>query len=208
MVKVSGPMMSLGASGTLADTITFATWKGRPYVRERVIPSNPQSGAQTGRRSMFKFTTQNWTNLSAPKKATWQDLADQIVASPFNAFIRQNMENWHNFLAPSEEASALRSDVAGVSDNASDGTWEENRIKLETTLATLNQNWGLIIFASDTTSFTPAVGNVIQVQYLITTDPGVWYWTPSISDTYYFRNQPFSFEGKLGALEAEYSAVP
>ena len=59
MVKITGPMMSLDAQGTLGDAITFAKWKGRPYVRQRVIPSNPKTGAQLGRRAMFKFLTKD-----------------------------------------------------------------------------------------------------------------------------------------------------
>jgi len=46
MAKVTGPLMSLDASGTVAKTTTFSKWKGRNYVRQRVIPHNPQSAGQ------------------------------------------------------------------------------------------------------------------------------------------------------------------
>lgn len=46
MAKVTGPLMSLSASGTVAKTATFSIWKGRAYVRQRVIPHNPQSPDQ------------------------------------------------------------------------------------------------------------------------------------------------------------------
>lgn len=46
MAKVTGPLMSLDASGTVAKTATFSKWKGRNYVRQRVIPHNPQSPNQ------------------------------------------------------------------------------------------------------------------------------------------------------------------
>lgn len=38
--------MSLDASGTIAKTLTASKWKGRNYIRQRVIPLNPQSPAQ------------------------------------------------------------------------------------------------------------------------------------------------------------------
>ena len=41
MVKVYGPMMSLDATGTIGKTATFSKWKGRNYVRQRVVPANP-----------------------------------------------------------------------------------------------------------------------------------------------------------------------
>ena len=50
MAKVTGPLMSLDASGTVAKTTTFSKWKGRNYVRHRVIPRNPQSAGQVATR--------------------------------------------------------------------------------------------------------------------------------------------------------------
>lgn len=46
MAKVQGPFMSLSASGTFANTLTASTWKGRPYMRQRVDPSNPSTAGQ------------------------------------------------------------------------------------------------------------------------------------------------------------------
>lgn len=45
--------MSLSASGSVADTITFSIWKGRPYVRELVTPANPQTAGQAAVRSIL-----------------------------------------------------------------------------------------------------------------------------------------------------------
>jgi hypothetical protein len=45
MAKVTGPLMSLDASGTVGKTTTFSKWKGRNYVRLRVTPLNPRSNA-------------------------------------------------------------------------------------------------------------------------------------------------------------------
>lgn len=50
MAKVTGPLMSLDASGSIASTITFSKWKGRNYVRQLTIPSNPSTGAQVAIR--------------------------------------------------------------------------------------------------------------------------------------------------------------
>ena len=50
MAKVSAPLMSMSASGKLADAIVFFTWKGRNVVRQWLIPANPQTTAQGDRR--------------------------------------------------------------------------------------------------------------------------------------------------------------
>jgi hypothetical protein len=46
MAKVTGPLMSLDASGTVGHTAVFSKWKGRNYVRVRVIPRNMRTGDQ------------------------------------------------------------------------------------------------------------------------------------------------------------------
>lgn len=38
--------MSLSASGTFANILTASIWKGRPYMRQRVDPSNPSTAGQ------------------------------------------------------------------------------------------------------------------------------------------------------------------
>jgi len=50
MAKVTGPLMSMGASGKLANSIVFFPWKGRNVVREYLIPANPQSASQGNQR--------------------------------------------------------------------------------------------------------------------------------------------------------------
>jgi len=50
MAKVTGPLMSISASGKLADSLVFFGWKGVQSVRGWVKPSNPQSAAQGNQR--------------------------------------------------------------------------------------------------------------------------------------------------------------
>lgn len=207
MVKVNGPMFSLDASGTLGDAITFSKWKGRPYVRERVIPSNPKSGAQVGRRAMFRFLTQAWNALSSANKATYQDLADQKVASPFNAYISYNMERWHNFLTPSQDIATAA--AGNGSDNVlTAAAWEENRIKLSIAGSALAQTWGIIFFASLTGTFAPSVGNAILVELDTTIAAHTVFWTPPKVATWYLDSVTFSVDGVQETEGGEQTAAP
>lgn len=207
MVKVYGPMMSLDASGTLADAITFSKWKGRNYVRERVIPSNPQSGAQTGRRAMFRFLSQAWDALATADKATFQDLADELVASTFNAYISLNMQDWHNFLCPSQTLARARTNTP--SDNAlTAAAWEENRIKLTLSGSALGDAWGMNIFAYESTGFTPSVGNCILAELDDTIASHDIFWTPPSVTTWYFNSRAFADDGAMAAAGGEQSAAP
>lgn len=207
MVKVYGPMMSLDASGTLGDAITFSKWKGRNYVRERIIPSNPKSGAQTGRRAMFKFLSQAWADLAAGPKASWQDLADELVASTFNAFVSDNMKDWHNFLAPTQETPATR--IGTPSDNAlTAAAWEENRIKLSLAGSALAEAWGIVLFGSTTTPCPTTVGTVILAELDETIAAHDLFWTPPEVTTWYFNSITFSDDGAKEIAGGEQSAVP
>lgn len=207
MVKVYGPMMSLDASGTLGKAVTFAKWKGRNYVRERVIPSNPRSGGQTGRRAMFKFLTQAWNALSDANKATYQDLADQLVALPFNAFVSYNMKLWHNFLTPSHDIATAK--AGSGSDNViTAAAWEENRIKITLAGTALAEAWGIVIFASKTGTYDPSVGNAIIVDLDTTIASHDIFWTPPEVTTWYMDSVAFSVDGAQETEGGEQSAAP
>lgn len=53
MSKVSAPFLSLDASGTVASTLTASKWKGRNYMRLRIIPANPRTAGQQAVRSIL-----------------------------------------------------------------------------------------------------------------------------------------------------------
>ena len=54
MAKTTGPLFSLEASGTVGKTVTYSHWKGRPYVRRRVIPLNPFEPDQVAARNRIR----------------------------------------------------------------------------------------------------------------------------------------------------------
>lgn len=45
-MKSPAPMMSLNPSGSIFGLLTASRWKGRPYIRGLVTPSNPSSADQ------------------------------------------------------------------------------------------------------------------------------------------------------------------
>lgn len=181
MAQVTGPLMSLDASGSVGGAITFSKWKGRNYVRRRIVPTNPKSGAQVGRRAMMKFLSQGWNALSDAKKASWQTLADQITASTFNAYIRYNLKLWHNFLSPTDDSS--HAEMNTPSDNAlTAAAWEENRIKLSLAGAALAEAWGIVVFGKLGAVVTPSVGTAVLVRPDTTIAAHVEYWTPHEGD--------------------------
>ncbi len=156
---------------------------------------------------MFKFLTQAWVDLSAAEQASWQDLADQLVASPFNAFCSENMKSWHNFISPTQLTPAAEANDG--SDNVLDAAvWEENRIKMTLSGSALNEAWGIAFFASLTGTFSPSVGNCILVLPDTTIASHDVFWTPPTVTTWYLDSIAFSDDGAKETEGGDQSAAP
>lgn len=206
MVKVTAPMMSLGASGSIGDAMTFSTWKGRPYVRKLVKPANPRSGGQVGMRAMFKFLTQQWAKIGAPNQALWEPRADQGVYSPFNAYMSFNTKRWRDFLSPAMMDDPNQSAISPVLGVAT-ATAGVRSITVSQAVTTENDGWGIAVFRSTSTGFSTSFDNLIACSDIVSISPAVVVDTPLIPDTYYYNIRGFTDDGVLGAEEGEISAT-
>ena len=92
MTKLTGPLMSLGASGTIGDTITFGTWRGIPYARQRVIPANPNTAGQQLTRNVFTNLRQMWKLNGTFGRAPWTLFAAGQKFLDLNAYLGQNVK--------------------------------------------------------------------------------------------------------------------
>ena len=199
-------MMSLDASGTLAGAITFAKWKGRNYVRERVIPSNPRSGGQTGMRAMMKFLSQQWAGLSAPNKATWETIADANNYSPFNAYTSRNAKAWRNFTSPTKATPAAAAGTESTS-GVHTATAGERSITLAVKCTSADDGWGVAIFRSTSTGFTPGWDNLIACVAIDGTNDVPYVDTPLDPDTWYYNFRPFTIDGVFSVADGEIDAT-
>lgn len=92
MAKTTAPILSLGASGTIAKTMVYSTWRGIPYVRRHLIPSNPNTVGQQATRNVFTTMSAMWKVAPALLTTPWDTFA---TGRPFlgrNAFIGQNVK--------------------------------------------------------------------------------------------------------------------
>jgi len=72
MAKTTGPLFSLEASGTVGNTVTYSRWKGRSYVRRRVIPLNPFAETQVDARNRIRAlaNAQTWAKQTTTVSPT------------------------------------------------------------------------------------------------------------------------------------------
>ncbi len=206
MVKVTGPGMSLDASGSLAKTLVFSKWKGRNYIRQHVVPANPKSGGQVGVRSMFKFLAQIWNGLSAANKATWEDRAEDLVASTFNAFMSYNQRRWRDFNAPSAEDPA---DETGVAPTGPTGvaTPDVRAMTLVITDGVNPPDFGYAIFRSLTGVFSLAWSNCIAVVPWGVGGTTEYIDSPLEPDQYFYNAIGFLETGLEGADGTEFDGT-
>lgn len=91
MAKTTGPLMSLDASGTIGKTLTFSKWRGVKYVRQRVIPENPNTSAQVLTRSVFSWLVEAWKLAPTLLVTPWDTHALGRAFTGRNAFIGANV---------------------------------------------------------------------------------------------------------------------
>lgn len=84
MAKVTAPLLSFGASGSLAKSLVYSKWKGRPYTRRHVIPANPQSTAQSLTRNAFSSGGEIWKIMGPLGVAPWDRFATGQVLTGRN----------------------------------------------------------------------------------------------------------------------------
>lgn len=65
MAKVTGPFMSIDASGSIFSTLTASIWKGRNYIRGWFAPTNPKSAGQLVVRQLLADAVAAWQLLTA-----------------------------------------------------------------------------------------------------------------------------------------------
>lgn len=208
MVKVYGPMHSMDASGTIGKVATFSKWKGRNYVRARVVPSNPKSGGQLGVRAMMKFLSQYWASFSAEEKADWETRAAVTNISPFNAFVAYNMSRWATKLSPSQADPATEDDDAPT---IADGTAVQRprALLVGCTINVANDYWGFIFYRRLTTGLSCDRNLAVHIMVPGADNPFTWLDYPLLAGTeYFYRAQGFSEAGVLGNELAEWSGTP
>jgi len=90
MARISFSPLVVAASGSVADTV-FAKWKGRPYIRSRVIPANPNTDKQQYQRDCMAAVVAHYAALTDALKTAWRTYGTAYSISGANAFSKKNV---------------------------------------------------------------------------------------------------------------------
>lgn len=204
MAGLKGPLFSLEAAGTIAKSITFSRWRGRPYARQTVTPANPKSALQVGVRSAFKFLTQDYANLSAAKKTEWdtEGVPDNITG--LNACVRVNQARARQNKGLLENPDEAAGTTPGAPTSPS-ATAQPKSIALAWTNSVTGTIWCTFIHRSATGTFTPDISNLIAV----VPDGDLTYVDTGLNtgDTWYYEIRHSNIGGVLGTGSTEVNAT-
>ncbi|MBA7591002.1 hypothetical protein ES708_33147 [subsurface metagenome] len=80
MAKPKSPLLSLGARGTIADSLTFQKRGRGTITRTKPIPQDPKSPAQLAQRQIYRDAVDAWHALSAEEKEAWRGVCPGLTA--------------------------------------------------------------------------------------------------------------------------------
>jgi hypothetical protein len=206
MARVSGPLHSDTASGTFAKSLTYSTWKGRPYVRECVTPMNPKSAKQTGVRAMMSFLSQIWLGLSALNKATWDDLAAAKAISSFNAFVSECLSRWQLIKGPTEAYPAAEASTP-LTVTTQTLTGAAGYATVAITPSGSTNIWALAIFRSTAEITAPSWANCVAVIPANGASLVSYVDSPLDAGTYHYRTAVMNVDGIIGTVKADATCV-
>ena len=91
MARVTGPFLSIDASGTAYHILTASIWKGRNYMRGFFRPTNPKTVAQKAVRQALADAVASWQGLYAGVQDQWNVAARDVYPpiSGFNYYVMQ-----------------------------------------------------------------------------------------------------------------------
>ena len=94
MAKVTGPLMSLAASGSIAKIINYTSTSGGKTVRGWAKPTGTPSSIQVSRRNRYREGAAAWQVLTPAEKDSYTATADALKITGYNLFIRNWLAPW------------------------------------------------------------------------------------------------------------------
>lgn len=94
MAKVSGPMFSVGAHGTIGEAITFKGSPSGPRVTVKPVHKDRKSDGQLVQRTSYDAAVSYWWGLHVHEREFYNYLGDQIGMTGFNYCVGRYLEGW------------------------------------------------------------------------------------------------------------------
>ena len=94
MAKVSGPLMSFDASGSIGKLINYTSTTGGKTVRGWAKPTGTPNAVQVSRRNRYREGAAAWQVLTPEGQAAYNTTAAPQKLTGYNLFIRAWLTPW------------------------------------------------------------------------------------------------------------------
>lgn len=198
MVKLTGPLISIEASGTLAKLLTYNQQPRGTTLRKKPQPKHPRTKAQVAVQAALTFVTQQWKNRSQAEQDTWDhpDFIDAVSA--YTNYVKFNCQRIRAVLPPIVEypydvpRNTCQSYVpVAIGQTRRVYLWWRCK-------GVLAQTWGLFIFRGPSPWPAGTFENLCHVGIMDDALPHDHYDHHLEPGTYSYRWQAFSLYGRLG----------
>jgi len=112
-MKLTGPMLSLEAHGTLGGAITAGLWRGRPFVKRKPDSAVRWTAEQRSQRARIGYLKKMWQFLplmsGGDAHAQWDAVTDHVSSTPYHTWLAYNMQRWTDTAAAVEYPGAIGS---------------------------------------------------------------------------------------------------
>ncbi len=85
MAKPKSPLLSLGATGTIADSLTFQKRGRATIARQKPIPTDHKTLLQLAQRQKYRDAVAVWNALTTEEKEAWRGVCPDLT--PYQCFM-------------------------------------------------------------------------------------------------------------------------
>ncbi len=197
MVKLTGPVLSRAASGTLGNALTFQKSGKSHTLRKKPTPKQPRSGLQVSMRAMMSFLSKQWKNIT-PYQNSWANAyPHEPDLNNYNAYIRFNLERWRTRRPPTQGYPTLEHQTIGTQPDIYAAGQVRHAKILVYLDGDINDNWTFLIFHAIGAWPDLAVDRLIHVELTIDLLDKHFTHTPLAAATHYYRAVATAGDGNV-----------
>ncbi|MBA7588608.1 hypothetical protein ES708_30671 [subsurface metagenome] len=86
MAKPKTPLLSMGARGSIGDTLTFQKRGRLTIARQKPIPTDPQTDLQLAQRQVYRDAVADWNALTPEEKEAWRGVCPGLT--PYQCYMK------------------------------------------------------------------------------------------------------------------------
>ena len=97
MAKLSSPLFSKTASGSIAGLLTYSERKSGSQVRYQRRPADNPTTDRLIQRQAYLAAVEGWNALTDEQKAVWKTNAKGLQMTGYNLYIRDNTVSYLSY---------------------------------------------------------------------------------------------------------------